>query len=143
MIIPTKNSLFALSAALVMGSTIQSVYAADQGPSQTITLEDQISQDWTFVQQIDGISISFSTIIVDEVRFLSVKFENTSSENADFIWSMTKNNEMLRITEDEMAEARVELHSMKSEIYDGSYLIELTDDDQFSDFIVSIKPTKH
>lgn len=143
MITPIKNSLFALCTALVMGSTIQSVYAADQAPTQTIAFDDEIGENWTFVQQIDGISVSFTTISVDQEQFLAVKFENTTSEAVDFIWSMTRNNEMLRITEDEMAEARVQIPSSESEIYDGSYLIELTDEDQLSDFVISIKSTKH
>ncbi|MDG1333593.1 MAG: hypothetical protein P8P74_14750 [Crocinitomicaceae bacterium] len=143
MISPIKNSLFAVSTALVMGSSIHSSYAAELEPSQTITQEDQIGKDWTFVQLIDGISISYSTIAVGQERFLSVKFENTNSEATDFVWSMTKNNASIRITADEMIESRVQLTSFASEIVDGTYLIELNDEDQFSDFIVSIKATKH
>ena len=140
---PIKNSLFAISTAIVLGGTIQSAYAVDESPSQKTTQNDQIGKDWTLVQQVDGISIYYSLETIGQERFLSVKFENTNSESADFIWSMTKNNQMLRITADEMGEDRVQLDSRATEVVDGSYLIELSNDDQLSDFIVSIKPTKH
>jgi hypothetical protein len=143
MVTPIKKPLLALTTAIVMGSAIQSAYAVDTCPPQEITQNDQIGKDWTFVQQVNGISISYSMIVVDQERFLSVKFENTNSEAIDFVWSMTKNNASIRITADEMIESRVQLNSFASEIVDGTYLIELTDEDQFSDFIVSIQPTKH
>lgn len=143
MITPIKKSLFALSIAVVMGSTISSAYAADSGPSQHISQNDQIGKDWTFVKQVNGISISYAIEFLGDERFLSVKFENTNSEAVDFIWSMTKNNASIRITADEMIESRIQLTSSASEIVDGTYLIELTDEDQFSDFIISIQPTKH
>lgn len=143
MITPTKKSLFALSFALVMGSATQSAYAIETVPSQNTTQNDQIGKDWTFVQQVNGISVSYSMEVIGQERFLSVKFENTNSEAIDFIWSMTKNNASIQITADEMIESKVQLNSFASEIVDGTYLIELTSEDQFSDFIVSIQPTKH
>lgn len=140
---PIKKSLFALSAAVVLGSSIQSVYAADVVPSQTITQNDENGNDWTLVQQVNGINISYSTVVLDQERFLSVKFENTNTEAVDFIWSMTKNNASILITADEMIESRVQLNSSASEIVDGTYLIAMTDEDQFADFTISIQPTKH
>ena len=72
-----------------------------------------------------------------------MKFENTNTEAVDFIWSMTKNNASILITADEMIESRVQLNSSASEIVDGTYLIAMTDEDQFADFTISIQPTKH
>lgn len=143
MITPLKKSLFAVTTALVLGGSISSAYAVDHVPSQKISQNDKTGYDWTLVQEIDGISISFSTVTIDQERFLAVKFENTNAETADFIWSMTKNNESIVITEDEMIESIVRLSASESEIVDGSYLIELSDADQFSDFTVSIKSTNH
>lgn len=141
MITPIKNSLFVL--AIVMGSSVQSAYAVDNVPSQNTTQEDQIGKEWTFIQQVNGISISYSMEFIGQERFLSVQFVNTNSEAIDFIWSMTKNNASIQITADEMIESRVQLNSFASEMVDGTYLIELNDEDQFSDFVVSIQPTKH
>lgn len=143
MIIPIKKSLFVLSTAIVMGSTIQSACATEHVPSQTITQDNLFVSAWEFIQEIDGVSVFYRTVTVAEEQFLSVKFENTNSETVDFIWSMTKNNATIRITADEMIESRVQLDSSTYKVYDGGYLIELTDEDQFSDFVVSIKPTKH
>lgn len=143
MMIPIKNSLFVLSTAIVMGISVQSAYAADSSPSQETTQKDQIGKEWTFVQEVNGITVSYSIEILGQERFLSVKFVNTNSEAIDFIWSMTKNNASIQITADEMIESRVQLNSFDSEIVDGTYLIELTGEDQLSDFIVSIQPTKH
>ena len=143
MIIPMKKSLFAVTTVLVLGSTIPSAYAADNVPSQNISQTDKTEYDWTVMQEIDGISISYSTVAIGQERFLAVKFDNTKSEAIDFIWSMTKNDASIRITADEMIESRIQLTSYASEIVDGTYLIELTNEDQFSDFIISIQPTKH
>lgn len=126
-----------------MGSFVQSAYAVDNVPSQNTTQEDQIGKEWTFIQQVNGISISYSMEFIGQERFLSVQFVNTNSEAIDFIWSMTKNNASIQITADEMIESRVQLNSFASEMVDGTYLIELNDEDQFSDFVVSIQPTKH
>lgn len=137
------NSLRAISAALVIGCSVNSVSAADIGHPQELIQNDQIGQDWTFIQQISGIAVSYSVVVLNDERFLSIQFENTNPEAIDFIWSMTKNNASIRITEDEMIESRIQLTSYTSEVVDGTYLIEMTSEDQFSDFIVSIKPTKH
>ena len=143
MMTPNKKPLLALCAAIVMGSTIPSAFAADNGPSQQISQNDQIGKDWMIMQQVNGITVSYSVEVLGQERFLSVKFENTNVEAVDFIWSMTKNNTSIQITADEMIESRIQLTSSASEIIDGTYLIELTDGDQLSDFIVSIQPTKH
>lgn len=137
------NSLRAISAALVIGCSVNSVSATDIERPQELIQVDQIGQDWTFIEQINGIAVSYSMIVLNDERFLSVQFENTNPETVDFIWSMTKNNASIRITGDEMIESRIQLTSYTSEIVDGTYLIEMTNEDQFSDFIVSIKPTKH
>jgi hypothetical protein len=142
MITPVKKSLFVVTTAIVMGSAVQSAYAAEHFPPQNITQQDKIGYDWTLIQQIDGISISLSIVDLGDERFLSVKFENTNSEASDFIWSMTKNNSAVVITEDEMMESIVRLESAQSAIVDGTYLIELSEGDQLSDFVVSIQPTK-
>lgn len=140
---PNMNSLRAISAALVIGCSVNSVSATDIERPQELIQVDQIGQDWTFIEQINGIAVSYSMIVLNDERFLSVQFENTNPETVDFIWSMTKNNASIRITGDEMIESRIQLTSYTSEIVDGTYLIEMTNEDQFSDFIVSIKPTKH
>lgn len=137
------NSLRAISAALVIGCSINSVYATDIELPKELIQHDQVGYDWTFIQHVNGIAISYSMIELNDERFLSIQFENTNQNDVDFIWSMTKNNSQIRITADEMIESRVQLTSNTSEIVDGIYLIEMTSDDQFSDFVVSIQPTKH
>lgn len=140
---PNMNSLRAISAALVIGCSVNSVYASDIELPQESIQTDQIGHDWTFIQQVNGVAISYSMTELNGVRFLSVQFENTNAESVDFIWSMTKNNSPIRITADEMTEARAQLTSRTSEIIDGTYLIEMAGEDRFSDFVVSIQPTKH
>ena len=137
-----KNSLIATTTAIVIGSGVQSAYATEPIPSQKISQHDKIDFDWSLVQEINGISISFSVMDLGDERFLSVKFENTNTKAVDFIWSLTKNNSAVVITADEMIESIVRLEPYQSEIVEGTYLIELSEGDQLSDFVVSIQPTK-
>ncbi|MFK7784355.1 MAG: hypothetical protein AB8B56_04515 [Crocinitomicaceae bacterium] len=137
-----KKSLFAVTTALVLGSSIQLAHGADNIASQNTSQTDKTGYDWTTIQEIHGVSISYSAVIIGKERFLAVKFENTNSEGIDFIWSMTKNDASIVITEDEMIQSIVRLDASQSAIVDGSYLIALSEGDQFSDFTVSIQPTK-
>lgn len=138
-----KKSLFAVSAAVFIGCSMNLASAGtQQHPIQTI--QNELAQnDWAVVQEINGIQVSLSIVSVDQERFLSIQFLNTNAESTDFIWSMTKNNTPVIITADEMIESRIQLEANASETVDGTYLIYLNDTDQISDFTISIKPTKH
>lgn len=134
--------LGAISAAFLIGSSGNSVYANETEIPQEIIQTQAISNDWTFIQQVNGIAVYYSIIQLGDERFLSIQFENTSAHAVDFIWSMTKHNSPIAVTIDEMLESRVQLTPYASEIIEGTSLIEITDADQFTDFIVSILPTK-
>ena len=99
--------------------------------------------EWTQMSQENDLSISYSTISYKGETFLAIKFENTSETPQDFIWSLTQNGERLRITADEMQEARIQLASNASSIYKGIYLIAINDESNYSDFTVSIQTSKH
>ena len=134
------NSLRAAFVALVMGCSVNSVSAAEVVHPQTLNflLKDQIGQNWTFIENINGINVSYSVIELDDKRFLSIQFENSNTQALDFIWSMTKNDSPVMITSDEMNEARIHLDAHASEQFDGSYIIELGADDAFSAYATSI-----
>jgi len=143
MIIPKLNTLLILPAALVLGLSCQSALAANHELSTVIIPKDKIDPDWTFIQSEHGISVSYSINTIGEEQFLTIQFENTSNNAIDFVWSMTKNNELVQITADEMSESRIQLAPNHTEIHDGTYLISINGSDEFSDFRITIQPTKH
>ena len=98
--------------------------------------------EWTQISRENDLSISYSTIQCNEETFLAIKFENTSETPQTIIWSLTQNGERLRITEDEMEEAMIQLDSSESHIYKGTYLISINNEDDFSNFKVSIQTSK-
>ena len=102
----------------------------------------QPSDEWQHAQTLHGISISFSKIELKGEYFLSVRFENTTENQVDFIWSLEQNHERLMITSDEMSEAIVSLAAGKTVAFDGSYLIPMGSSADFSQFIVNIQPTQ-
>lgn len=102
----------------------------------------QPSDEWQHAQILHGISISFSKIELKGEYFLAVRFENTTENQMDFIWSLEQNHERVMITSDEMSEAIVSLAAGKSAAFDGSYLIPMGSSTDFSQFTVNIQPTQ-
>jgi hypothetical protein len=143
MIIPKLNTLLLLPAAFVLALSSHSASAANHELSTVIIPKDKIGTDWTFIQAEYGVSISYSKITVGDEQFLSIQFANTTNVAIDFVWSMTKNNEPVVITADEMSEAKIQLAPNHSEILDGTYLISMNSSDEFSDFRITLQPTKH
>lgn len=143
MMTPKINSLRAIVAMSILGFSISPAGAYENLPQTEISPNDKISQDWTPIRVENGIAISYTSIFIDGEQYLSIQFENTTATDVDFIWSMTKNATQLRITEDEMAESRVQIPSHSGVIYDGAYLIPMTNTDQYSDFTITLQPTKH
>ena len=92
----------------------------------------QPSDEWQHAQTLHGISISFSKIELKGESFLAVRFENTTENQVDFIWSLEQNHERLMITSDEMSEAIVSLAAGKTVAFDGSYLIPMSSTADFS-----------
>ncbi len=116
--------------------------ASEINPIEQISPCETVGE-WTQISRENDLSISYSTIQCKEETFLAIKFENTSETPQDFIWSLTQNGERLRITEDEMEEAMIHLASSGSHIYKGTYLISINNEDDFSNFKVSIQTSKH
>ncbi len=138
-----KRSLFALSAAMLVGCTLNFAHASAVAHPNHLIQNDEPKNAWILVQEVNGVQVSFSIVSVDQERFLSVQFVNTNAESTDFIWSMTKNTTPVIITTDEMIESRIQLAANATETVDGTYLIYLDDADQLSDFVISIQPSKH
>lgn len=138
-----KKSLFALSAAMLMGCTLNFAHASAVAHPNHLIQNDEPQNTWTLVQESYGVQVSFSIVSVEQERFLSVQFVNTNAESTDFIWSMTKNTTPVIITADEMIESRIQLAANATETVDGTYLVYLDDADQLSDFVISIQPSKH
>ncbi len=138
-----KKSLFVVSAAIFIGCSTSLAHTSVNEQPVRIIQNEQPQNDWTVVQEINGVEVSMSIVSVEQERFLSVQFLNTNAESTDFIWSLTKNSNAVIITADEMIESRIQLEANASQTVDGTYLIYLNDADQISDFAVSIKPTKH
>ncbi len=99
--------------------------------------------EWTQMSRENDISIFYSTITCNGETFLAIKFENTSTIELKFIWSLSQNSENLRITEDEMQETMLYLDSNESHIYKGTYLIAINNEDDFSNFEVSVQTIKN
>lgn len=136
------NSLRALFAVLVIGCSMNSVYATEIELPKELIQKDQIGEDWTYIQTTNGIAVSYSVVVIEDERFLSIQFENTNAEAVDFIWSLLHHNSAVTITIDGMIESIVQLKSNDTETVNGTYLIEMKSDDELSDFVVLIKPTK-
>jgi hypothetical protein len=122
-----------------------SMLAANASNSEKINMsivEDIPTEKWTLVKETNGVQASLSITNIKGERFLSVKLENTTSENFNLILSLIKNNETVIITHDEMIEAHIQLGAEATHILDGTYLIYLAKEDQISDFNITINPTK-
>ncbi len=111
-------------------------------------LTDQISPcdvvgNWNLISQKEGISIYYSTISCNNESFLAIKFENTTDASANLVWSLTHNSESVQITEDEMREARMQIPANTAHIFKGTYMIEVEDENDLSNFQVSIQTLKN
>jgi hypothetical protein len=134
----------ALTAAtlLVMSCSLNSAHASNSGKHHASVLKDVPAQKWTLVQEAHGIQASLSITDIKGERFLSIQLENTTSEDLKLIVSLAKNNETVIITQDEMSEAYIQLNAESTHILDGTYLIYLSEEDQISDFNITMNPTK-
>lgn len=115
---------------------------ANEFPPIDKTFLCETVDEWTEISQISGITISYSLVRVEDERFLSIQFENTNNQDVDFIWTLLNQNSAVTITTDGMIESIVQLASNETKIVNGTYLIEMKSDEDFSDFVVLIKPNK-
>ncbi|XOV66654.1 MAG: hypothetical protein ACFHU9_13595 [Fluviicola sp.] len=134
----------ALTAAtlLVVSCSVDSAHASNGEKFNAPVMKDVPAQKWTFINETHGIRASLSIADIKGERFLSIQLENTTSEDLKLILSLTKNNETVIITQDEMSEAYIQLNAESTHILDGTYLIYLSEEDQISDFNITINPTK-
>jgi hypothetical protein len=131
--------------AITLLSMNFSMYAANASNSEKINtsiVEDVPTEKWTLVKETNGVQASLSITNIKGERFLSVKLENTTSENLNLILSLIKNNETVIITHDEMTEAYIQIGAEATHVLDGAFLIYLSDEDQISDFNITINATK-
>ncbi|PHR35641.1 MAG: hypothetical protein COA38_01960 [Fluviicola sp.] len=140
-----KNSTKQLRLLVIVLITSLTSWQAKANESTPI---DKISPcetvgEWTKMSQENDISISYSTITCNGETFLAIQFENTSETAQNFIWSIAQNGERLRITEDEMQEAILQIDSNGSSIYKGTYLISINDERDYSNFKVSIQTSQN
>lgn len=137
----TTNVLTAITL-LSMNFSMLAANASNSEKINTSIVEDIPTEKWTLVKETNGVQASLSITNIKGERFLSVKLENTTSENFNLIFSLIKNNETVIITHDEMIEAHIQLGAEATHILDGTYLIYLDEEDQISDFNITINPTK-
>lgn len=137
----TTNVLTAITL-LSMNFSMLAANASNSEKINTSIVEDIPTEKWTLVKETNGVQASLSITNIKGERFLSVKLENTTSENFNLIFSLIKNNETVIITHDEMIEAHIQLGPEATHILDGTYLIYLDEEDQISDFNITINPTK-
>jgi len=127
---------------LVMGCSTMAATASIGNQTNTTTQDDVPGQKWTLVQEINGVQVSLSIATIDNERFLSIQFENTTSQTVDLICSVSKDDAAIQITPDEMTEARIQLNPNANQVIDGTYMIYLSEEDQISDFTISLKENK-
>lgn len=137
----TTNVLTAITL-LSMNFSMLAANASNSEKINTSIVEDIPTEKWTLVKETNGVQASLSITNIKGERFLSVKLENTTSEDFNLIFSLIKNNETVIITHDEMVEAHIQLGAEATHILDGTYLIYLDEEDQISDFNITINPTK-
>ncbi|MCR9172454.1 MAG: hypothetical protein NXI10_08190 [bacterium] len=136
------NRLSALAIALLLGCFINNALASEQDDINPTIEKETSKQEWTLVKEANETKVWLSISTIDNERFLSIKIENTTAENRNFLCSLNKNNESVIITIDEMREAYLELDPHSTHVIDGTYLIYIAEGDQIEDFTVTLNPTK-
>lgn len=131
-----------LMMILLMGGSMSTAIASNAILTDATTHNDIPRQDWTLVQETNGVQVFLTIVTIDNERFLSIQLKNTTSERVDLICSVAKNNTTIRITPDEMTEARIQLDANGTQEIDGSYTIYLSDEDQIADFTISLIENK-
>jgi hypothetical protein len=83
---------YLLLTAIFLGSLSTNVTAStiDCSESSTITLEE-----WVKMKTENGINISVATSQLNGKSYLKIKFENTTQQDLDYSWTLTKNNQVL------------------------------------------------
>jgi hypothetical protein len=87
-----KIKLIAI-AMLIVGS-ISNVNATTLKATTVVVSND--ADNWLEVKNENGIKISFTSYQLDNNSYLKIRFENLTSENLDFVWSLkNKENKIL------------------------------------------------
>jgi hypothetical protein len=136
-----KHWVNLIVAIIIVGSVSSNASAStlDSSPHAT---ELNGNDKWTFAKNENGINIFFSEFKSGDESFLKIKFENTTSERINFIWSLSKNSEAVVITMDEMIETKANLDPRETEIYGTYSFILINNEESFEDFVVNINLTK-
>lgn len=142
MILRTKWALAIVLSLSIGNVAISAPWSTDTFYDQPL-LGDQPETQWTLVQEVDGLLFYLSVVEKNQERFFSIRVENSNNESSDFIWHLTRHNQPVVITADEMAQMRTHLDAHASQTIDGTDLIYLGETDQISDFEFHVQLVKH
>ena len=83
-----------IAVAVVFGVGVGFANARPTTNSLTTSVT-QNSDSWVMVKNENGINVYFSKYDFNNKSYLEVKFENTTNQEINFTWSLTKNSTLI------------------------------------------------
>jgi len=122
-----------IAAAVVLGVGVSHANARQTTSLSAITSITQNSDSWVAIENQDGIKVSCTQFNLNGVSYLKVKFENTTNQLIDFLWSLKEGNEVV------VNETRTTVKANSFVETDNNTLILFNNGDSYADFSFNIK----